>query len=375
MAKKKKKVTKQKHDYVVITKKGYGNLLKGTKVYFEGNKPKKIAKDGTFQFGKNLLEILLKKFPKPQKFRLILTPTTDSITLERKIQRVRISSAFLAKINSEYIGRSRDIKNDILRSVLADKFPEHFTGTTTVVYAPGTLANNLDKGIIPRLSSDDRDALIKFLPDFIASESHSSVNLLKATAEIQSLRDLAKDLEANINSPHPETWWQTYIQKNILIIQQGYIKAIDKINISIGTTKFPDFSLVTHDNYLDILEIKKPNTDLLKFDNSRGNYYWDTEVSKAIIQTENYLANVAKHADTVRTYLKDHYEIELHVVRPRGIILVGNAQSLTNPKEKDDFRLLSQSLKNITIVTYDELLIRLQNYINVLESFKKPKKN
>lgn len=58
-------------------------------------------------------------------------------------------------------------------------------------------------------------------------------------------------------------------------------------------------------------------------------------------------------------------------MRPRRIILSGDSRNLRLPKEQDDFRLLSQGIKNVTFVTYDELLIRLQNYISVLEEFSR----
>jgi hypothetical protein len=141
------------------------------------------------------------------------------------------------------------------------------------------------------------------------------------------------------------------------------------MNIGIGEVKFPDFSLVTHDNYLDILEIKKPDTPILKFDSSRNNYYWDAEISRAIIQVENYLANVSRFASEVRSFILDKYAINLKVVRPRGIILAGDARTFTEQKQKDDFRLLSHGLKNVNILTYDELATRLHNYIEVLEQF------
>ncbi|MFA6427842.1 MAG: Shedu anti-phage system protein SduA domain-containing protein [Candidatus Magasanikbacteria bacterium] len=227
----------------------------------------------------------------------------------------------------------------------------------------------LDPKIVHTLSSEDKEAVMSFLPDFIASESVGSVNLLKATTEIKSLKELAEHLEQGIQTNHTESWWQNFIRKNILIIQQGYIKSIEKLNIGIGNTKFPDFSLVTHDNYLDILEIKRPNTNLMKFDESRSNYYWDIELSKAIIQVENYLSNLSTHRDAVRTYLKDNHEIDLQVLRPRGIILSGDCSKFKNQKERDDFRLLSHSLKNIVVISYDELLNRLRNYIRVLEKF------
>src|SRR5437867_12997494 len=89
------------------------------------------------------------------------------------------------------------------------------------------------------------------------------------------------------------------------ILYPGYIKAIEKMNIAVGNTKFPDFSLVTHDNYLDILEIKKPSTEILKPDASRGNFFFDSEISKAIVQVENYISNMTTFADAVRSYILD----------------------------------------------------------------------
>jgi hypothetical protein len=81
---------------------------------------------------------------------------------------------------------------------------------------------------------------------------------------------------------------------------------------------------------------------------------------------------VTEHAPSVRSYILDTYKVDLKVVRPRGIILVGDARLLNEQKQKDDLRLLSQGLKNITVVTYDELLTRLKNYIEVLTRSAKP---
>jgi hypothetical protein len=122
------------------------------------------------------------------------------------------------------------------------------------------------------------------------------------------------------------------------------------------------------------LEIKKPDTAVLKLDASRSNYYWDAEMSRAIIQVENYLANVARFASEVRSFILDKYGINLKVVRPRGIILAGDARTFTEQKQKDDFRLLSHGLKNVNILTYDELATRLNNYIEVLEQYSSPSK-
>ena len=86
-----------------------------------------------------------------------------------------------------------------------------------------------------------------------------------------------------------------------------------------------------------------------------------------MIQVENYISQITAKSAEVRSFILDNYKIDLSVVRPRGIILAGDARTLESQKEKNDLRLLSQGLKNITIVTYDELLTRLHNYIKVLE--------
>jgi hypothetical protein len=356
-----------KKNFVVVSNKSYGSGLKGTKIYYEGKRPSRLRDDGSISFGKNILEALGKRFGK--KFWWIITQKIDSIDVEYGITRVRTSEAMLKRMWAKEFERRRDVKNDIIQSAFYYAFPNYFTTAPPSSYHSGSLAKLLNPGILKKLSSEDKEAMTKFLPHFISSESISSINLLKASAQIESLKELAAELEKEIANTHAESWWQDYIKGKILIIQQGYIRAIEKMNVAIGNTKFPDFALVTHDNYLDILEIKKPNTDILKFDAGRSNYFFDAEISRAIIQVENYLSNLERHGSDVRGFIKDTYKIDLKVVRPRGIILAGDARGLTEQKQRDDFRLLSHGLKHITIVTYDELLTRLRNYIGVLEQF------
>jgi Domain of unknown function (DUF4263) len=357
----------KKLKYVTVKNNAYGNKLKGTKIYFEGKRPSGLRDDGMISFGKHILELLNRKY---ERFRWTITEETDSLTTERGIVRFKISQQTLSRLNKRWYGISRDMKNDIVGNSFAALFPSDFQKSDSAVYVPGILANILTKDVVSRLSSEDKEALTNFLPDFISSESIASVNLLKAEAQIQSLKDLAVDMEQALGENKGEAWWQTYIRSKILIIQQGYIKALDKLNVAVVETKYPDFSLLTHDSYLDILEIKKPSTPLLKKDESRGNYYWDSEISKAIIQVENYIENVSKHGPSITIHLRDRHKIDMQVLRPRGIIIAGNRNTLVDQKEKDDFRLLSHSLKNITVLTYDELLTRLRNYIEVLEGFR-----
>ncbi len=361
---------KRVNKYVIVTNKSYGKNLQGIKIYYEGKKPNQLKADGSISFGKNILELLGKKY---EKFQWIITANTNEIKYHYKIHKVKTSITTINKMYSLSFDRTRDIKQDIIQQTFSNIYPAFFKYLHAQKYKAGQLASILKENIINDLSSDDKDELNKFIPEFVSKESLSTINVLKATTQIKSLKEIASGIRSEIKNNRSESWWQSYIHKNILIIQQGYIQAIEKMNISVGNTKFPDYSLVTFDGFLDILEIKKPNTVLIKEDASRHNYYWDTEISKAIIQVENYIENVSKNAESVRGYLKDKYKIDLKVVRPRGIILAGESQGFNDQKQKDDFRLLTLASRNIIFLTYDELVTRLENYIQVLEKFSAKK--
>lgn len=356
--------------FVTVTSKSYGNNLKGTKIYYEGKLPKGLKKDGTISFGKNILELLQKNY---KKFHWIITPDTDEIVKTYGIYRIRTSIKTIRKMYQLSWDRARDVKVDIIQKTFAIVYPEKFKYVKAEKYKAGNLASMLSEDILNDLNSDDKDKLNAFLPGYIAKESLNVVNVLKATTQIKTLKEISAEIKGEIDNNRSEAWWQVYIHKNILIIQQGYLQAIEKMNITVGNTKYPDYSLVTFDGFLDILEIKKPSTPLTKEDPSRGNYFWDTEISKAIIQVENYIENVSKNAEAVRGYIKDEFNIELKVVRPKGTILAGQYKLFTKQKEKDDFRLLTLANKNINFVTYDELVTRLDNYIEVLEKYSATK--
>src|SRR5881394_2268475 len=80
---------KKTQNFVTISSKSYGKVLRGTRIFWEGKKTKMLRKDGSIKFGKHILELL--KGTLGQTFRWILTTDTDSIVVERGIYRVRTS--------------------------------------------------------------------------------------------------------------------------------------------------------------------------------------------------------------------------------------------------------------------------------------------
>ncbi len=363
----------KKQKYIKILGNGYGKKWSNFKIHYIGVRPKMVRDDGRFTSGKNILEALEARF---KKFKLILCDSKSKILKRGKVSQVFLSLADLKPMNNALISRKKDVTQRAIAATFSTIFPKHFKeGSRLFSYEDGLFAGILTNRFMPtRLSKPDRAAIANFIPQFIASgvSKNNAVNKLKAGVELKVLQELAKDLEKRIEADKSEAAWQDYLKQNVLHIQQGYIELVPKANISVVGTCYPDFLLVTHDGYLDILEIKTPFTPLLLEDKNHKNYYWSADISKAVAQVENYIQEIIEISDKVRNKVRDVFGIDLRVIKPRGIIFAGNSNQFKGNKLiQDDFRLLNQGLKNVTIVPYDELLIRLQNYITVLSGMNK----
>lgn len=356
----------------------------GTSIYYTGfaSTPKLLPKNGRGFGGlKHILELLGGKF---KKFTLTITPEQDSITKDKSLVKVRLSAKAIKRLTQRKFDSNRELSLRLGNQLLAEVFPTYFTfGAQVFTYQKGIFAEILNKSFDSRtLAPEDRAAITKIFTETSAQPSAAlDIPTAYETAkdvQLLYLKQLVGDFDREIEIGHDESWWQTYFSKNILFFQSNYIKKIEKLNILVAGTQFPDFIVVTSDGYLDIIEIKKPATDLLKEDTSRGNFYWSSETAKAISQTENYIDNVVRFADAIRSKLRDDLGLDLQIIKPRGIVIAGKtSQFQGKPKKAGDFRRLNGGLKNVQIIPFDELSQQLKNTIvsiGKLDGGKKQKK-
>jgi hypothetical protein len=71
-------------------------------------------------------------------------------------------------------------------------------------------------------------------------------------------------------------------------------------------------------------------------------------------------------ADSLAADINRERGIEVRVVRPRAVVILGDSEQLDSDIKREDFRILRMSMKNIEIILYDELLDRLKNQRNKL---------
>lgn len=178
---------------------------------------------------------------------------------------------------------------------------------------------------------------------------------------------------------HPQTYserdWQAAICNIVCVIYPKYILA--KREIDIGSdgrhNKRPDFLLVDSSGFVDILEIKKPNQQrLLTRKQYRDNYVADRDLSGAILQIEKYVYTLNHGGTSIEKKLEQHLAdelpvgVQIRVANPQGMLLMGRSDNLS-ADQKFDLEFIKRQHKNIVdIMTYDDLLDRIENIITRL---------
>jgi hypothetical protein len=365
-----------------IKNKAYGKKLVGRKLYYRGfsAKPSFLKDDGQgFPGGKHLLETLDGTF---KSYDLILTPQKNDISKSGSKWTVQISQGTLRRIDTIVRERSRELRLDAAFTILSSVFPTHFTGKQRVeTYRRGMLASLLRPALDPRVvSAEDQKAVSVFAakiaadPKAMGFDEREAVKR-KHTVQLIYLKRLIAEFEARLPKALSEGDWQKYFEEKILYFQDNYINKIHKPNVATVTTQFPDFGVITADDYLDLLEIKLPKTTILNFDKSHNNYYWSSEIAKAISQAESYIESVTSRSSDIILQIEKLTNIRLRIVKPRGLVIAGLiAEFAGNQSRIDCFRRLNEGLKNVEIVPYDELSRRLKNTILSIEKLESASK-
>ena len=200
------------------------------------------------------------------------------------------------------------------------------------------------------------------------SEYNLQIELEQFTVACHDLRKMLVECEVI-----DEKQWQVKIHNILQLLYPKYICCVREIKYyGMGKhDKRPDFLLVDANGFIDILEIKKASVLLLT--KYRNNYVASRELSGAIQQIEKYiycLNSSDKAKDDVSSKLTSYLPdgVKVQVVNPQGILILGRSNEL-NMQQKQDFELIKRQYKHIAdIMTYDDLVYRLENIISSLRA-------
>jgi len=186
---------------------------------------------------------------------------------------------------------------------------------------------------------------------------------------------IAKVTEDSSSVGQLENLWQKYFEKYLLYLVFSYKKIYPKIEFKDieGDKKYPDFIGINHYNGLDVIEIKTHIKNAVSWDSSHKNFSFSSELSRAIIQTMNYMDAIVQKRfqnDPDEKKITNMTEEE-NLYHPRGIIIISSDRKLTKSKLnkakeqclKRDFTKLRNSLQNIEILTFSEILQIADDYV------------
>lgn len=216
--------------------------------------------------------------------------------------------------------------------------------------------------LLEKFKSEEKiRGLLESLSDLEIENLHGAYHHKRIQTEIQNL-ELLLQLERtskitdtiqtepkliNYIAGQSEKIFQNWIENNLWIFGVDYVK---KHNVrKIAMFSEGDLLMESVDGYLDLIELKRPNQNILKYDPSHKCYYPHKDLSGVIGQSLFYLQKLEEY----KLIIEKEYEVK--VIMPRIKIIVGRSDEFNNA-ENDCIRMLNSKLNSVKIITYDDLV-------------------
>ncbi|MEA2097275.1 MAG: Shedu immune nuclease family protein [Candidatus Cloacimonadota bacterium] len=205
------------------------------------------------------------------------------------------------------------------------------------------------------------------------SKKGEDLQALVAGAEIAKYQTLIRKLASMLDDEvsYSEAQWQEEILQIILILYPKYIHVFKEAPVRdtySNKDRNIDFLLVDSTGNIDIIEIKKPFDKCIVTQGTyRNNYIPLRELSGTVMQIEKYIFYLNKWGKKGEEKLTNHYQknlaqgFSIRITNPSGIIIMGREMGFSS-EQRQDFEVIKRQYKNvIDIITYDDLIGRL-NY-------------
>lgn len=175
---------------------------------------------------------------------------------------------------------------------------------------------------------------------------------VKQAKNRQALTEIDSLLEGDVSEHRLENW----IKENDWVFGIEYIRRLDATRI--GIHEDADLLVESLDGYADLIELKKASEfPLFNYDSNHDCYYPAAPLSQVIGQTINYLRLMEANQAVLKS------EDGLDVLKPRAKVVIGRSSKFRDNKEKVALRTLNDTLHNIEVITYDEIVARAHRIV------------
>ncbi len=175
-----------------------------------------------------------------------------------------------------------------------------------------------------------------------------------------------------------EAQWQLEIVEIILLLNPRYIKAFTEVRLwdaDASTWRRIDILLVDASGNVDVIEIKKPmGKPIMLPVRYRDHHLPMRDLVGAMGQVTHYLRHLSRWGPAGEDYLTQLLSTDLpagfkiRIINPSGIVIMGRSNTLSDAQRRE-FEVLRRDSKGIVdIVTYDDLLARVQAVLDQLRN-------
>ncbi|OLP59737.1 hypothetical protein BJF93_21710 [Xaviernesmea oryzae] len=241
--------------------------------------------------------------------------------------------------------------------------------------APDDIAEVIGNTITDaKLSENDRAAVVNMAAASVRTSMKSQrVGLAKLHDEIElaSLDELIARVEERFVERTSELQWQKLLEANPFILDmafnvpvllvQGQAHVGGKVLNGSGE-KIADFLFTNKlTDSIALLEIKTPGTELIGKREYRGGVY--TASAELVGAVAQVLDQIDKLRSDIYRHKAQNAPISLESYGIKGMILAG---MIPEGPRKRAFELYRSSLAGVTIITFDELLLKLKSLRDLL---------
>jgi len=190
--------------------------------------------------------------------------------------------------------------------------------------------------------------------------THELTTALRGSIRLNEMRSAVAELRSSLGSGESaEQIYQAWCEKHCWAFGNAYVVRDEVRAITTGDNidlMLPNVIA----GYRDIVELKRPDMEVLLYDKAHKNHYFSAEVSKAIGQCHRYLDMLHDFADKG---LLDHKEVVAY--HPRAIIVIGRSHNWTDEQQRA-LHGLNRRMHGITVMTYDHLLAQGERLVEMM---------
>lgn len=184
--------------------------------------------------------------------------------------------------------------------------------------------------------------------------------VLRGALRLHELRRAVTELRENLErGVADEQVYQRWCQRHSWAFGMAYVDADQLRRISAGD----DIDLLLPTvlaGLRDIVELKRTDAEVLRWDENHRDFYWSPGVTKAIGQAARYIEVLH---DEARHGLRDHREVVAYY--PRALIVIGRSIDWGDEQYRG-LRILNDRLHGITVMTFDQLLAQGERLLSIV---------